>query len=229
MRIGVDKLNRLEGQHCFICGKPLLSHRIDDLAYIPVIKGGSVKAKPERYYLFQCPSCNKIGHKRCWYDVADRPVGGGIIFGPKGREMKCPACGYLIAPLRKEWVEWIRGYQIPGHPDEELFEIWVGDVNSYKAGAFISKIGAAIGGLFRAVKLGSLTASEKSAVSEAAQRVGKSFSDLSQQVFRLDVSQQDRQALRDLRCMHCSAPLPSPGQFDDAIVCQHCGTAHLLK
>ncbi|NWF95992.1 MAG: hypothetical protein HXY34_07590 [Candidatus Thorarchaeota archaeon] len=235
MRVTTDKMRHLDGQQCFICGRYLLNNTMDDLAYVEIVVGGPRRAKPDRYHLFQCPNCGKIGHKRCWYNHAEKKVGGGIFSAPKGWEMKCPSCGHLIVPLRKEKKDWARAYQIPGHPDEELLEIWVQDVHSYKSGSIIGKIGsviggvgAAIGGVLRAVGLASLTPSEKTAVSDAAQRAGKTWSEIAQQVFRLNIPPEQRSQIRDLRCQHCNAPLNPPGQFDTAIVCEHCGTAHLL-
>ncbi|MEM4735847.1 MAG: hypothetical protein QXS20_09055 [Candidatus Thorarchaeota archaeon] len=223
-------MNRLDGQTCFICGKYLLNYTPGDLAYEQIVLGGPRKAKPERYHLFQCPGCGRIGHKRCWYEHADKPVGAGLFRGPKGFEMKCPICGHLIAPLRKDKTDWRKGYEIPGHPDSELLELYIADVSQYKASSFIGKIGAAIGGFVKAVSVGfsSLTPAERSSIQAAADRSGQSMSDVQDRVFRLNISPQERTQLRELKCQHCGARLPTPGQFDDAIICEHCNTAHLL-
>ena len=47
-------------------------------------------------------------------------------------------------------------------------------------------------------------------------------------VAKIKLTPQQRSELKELRCQNCDAPLPLPGEFDDAVVCAHCGTAHLL-
>jgi len=228
LRVTVDKMGKLDGQLCFICGRYLLNSGEGDLAYAEIIMGGPQKAKPERYHLFACPGCGKMAHKRCWYNVADKPLRGGLFSGPKGWEMKCPSCGHMISGLTKERKDWRRGYQIPDHPDSELPELYLADTQSYKAGSFFGKIGSTIGDFFKAVGLAGLSANEKSSISAAAERVGRTLQNISSQVFRLNVTPAQRAELKELKCQHCGAALPLPGQFDEAIVCQHCGTAHLL-
>ncbi len=229
MRITPDKMHKLDGKICFICGHYLLNNTNGDLAYVPVHTGESIRAKPDRYYIFECPNCGMMGHKRCWHDVGETRVRGGFLnLFTRGWKLSCPNCGYVLAPLREDRVDWEKGYQIPGHPDEELYELRTKDVLAYKAGSLFGKVGAAIDGFFKAVGLSSLTSSETNAVVRAANRIGKTIKDVAERVFRLEIPAEQRSEIQDLTCQNCGAPLPMPGRFEEAVVCEHCGTAHLL-
>ncbi|NHI88021.1 MAG: hypothetical protein EAX87_00780 [Candidatus Thorarchaeota archaeon] len=227
MRITPDKINKLDGKTCFICGKYLLNSTPDDLAYMKIHTGGTSKIKPDTYFLFSCPNCNKYAHKRCWYNIGERKRRKGL-FG-KEWQLFCPSCGQALSTTRSERVDWKRGYEIPGHPDSELLELQVSDVMSWKAGSVFGKIGRAIDNFFQAVGLGSLSDPERNSVGEAAQRIGKTIQDVAERVFRLNIPEEKRSEIRDLKCQNCGAPLPLPGEFEDAVVCAHCGTAHLLR
>lgn len=226
MRITPDKMKELEAKTCFICGRYLLNSTGNDTAYIPVHSGGSVKARPEKYYLFSCPNCQSTGHKRCWYDVGERRYRKGW-FG-KEWQLICPNCRHVLSEKRENRVDWKDGYQIPGHPDDELPELHKQDVVAWKAGSLFRNIGLAVDGFFKSVGIGSLDDPEQNAIARAAARIGKTLQDVAQQVFKLDLSQKERSEITELRCQNCGAPLPLPGQFKDAVVCAHCGTAHLL-
>jgi DNA-directed RNA polymerase subunit RPC12/RpoP/predicted RNA-binding Zn-ribbon protein involved in translation (DUF1610 family) len=226
LRITPDKMSRLDGKTCFICGKYLLNATSDDMAYIPVHTGESIRARPERYHLFACPNCGSTGHKRCWYNIGERKFRKGW-FG-KEWQLACPSCGHVLSERRGDRVDWKKGYQIPGHPDEDLLELHKADVIAWKAGSVFRSIGRAVDGFFKSVGLGSLNDPEQSAVARAAARIGKTIQDVAQQVFKLDLSEKERAELKELKCQNCGAPLPLPGEFDDAVVCAHCGTAHLL-
>lgn len=142
--------------------------------------------------------------------------------------MICPDCGHILSSTRSERQDWKRGYEIPGHPDSELLELQVPEVLSYKAGSVFGKIGRAIDNFFQAVGLGSLSDPERNSVASAAQRIGKTIQDVAERVFKLNIPAGQRSEIRDLKCQNCGAPLPLPGEFEDAVVCAHCGTAHLL-
>jgi hypothetical protein len=219
-------MNKLDGKTCFICGKFLLNSTEDDMAYLPVHTGKSMRARPDRYYLFTCPNCQSTGHKRCWYNVGERKSRKGW-FG-KEWQMICPNCGHVLSEKREDRVDWRKGYQIPGHPDDDLLELHKQDVVAWKAGSLFRSIGRAVDGFFKSVGLGSLNAPEQSAVSRAAARIGKSLQDVAQKVFKLDMSKEEREKITELKCQNCGAPLPLPDQFAEAVVCAHCGTAHLL-
>ena len=227
MRITPDKMNKLDGRVCFICGKYLLNCSENDLAYLKVHTGSSRKAKPNMYHLFSCPNCNKMAHKRCWYDVAERKVKKGW-FGKSEYILTCPSCGTDLSPKREKKGDWKRGYELPGYPNSELLELHVSEVKTWKAGSVFGKIGRAIDDFFKAVGLGSLTDPERNAVARAAANIGKSIQDVAEKVFKIKLTPKQRAELKELRCQNCDAPLPLPGEFDDAVVCAHCGTAHLL-
>ncbi len=227
MRIMPEKMNKLDGRTCFICGNYLLNNSEGDLAYLKVHSGSTMKAKPNMYHLFACPHCNKIAHKRCWYDRGERKIKKGW-FSKSEYILTCLSCGTDISAKKPERVDWKRGYEIPGHPDSEILELHVSDVMTWKAGSVFSKIGRAINDFFKAVGLGSLTDPERGAVASAANNVGKTIQDVAEQVFKIDLTPKQRAELKELRCQNCDAPLPLPGEFDNAIVCAHCGTAHLL-
>ena len=219
-------MNKLDGRICFICGKYLLNQTENDLAYMRVHTGGSMKSKPDKYYLFACPNCNKIAHKRCWYNVGEKKSRKGW-FG-KEWQLRCPDCGHVLSEKRDDRVDWKKGYQIPGHPDEELLELHKADIMAWKAGSLFGRIGRALDTFFQSVGLGSLSDPERSAVARAAAKIGKTIQDVAEQVFKLNIPREQRSELKELRCQNCDAPLPLPGEFDDAVVCEHCGTAHLL-
>lgn len=226
MRVPVSRLNQFDGKTCFICGKYLLNYTSDDLAWLPLPGNNKVKAKPDKYHLFQCPNCNKYAHKRCWYDV-------GEIKSRKGWfsamwTLHCPSCGTKLSESRDKRVEWKQGYQIVGYGDDTLPELYVSDVISWKAGSIFGKIGRAIDSFFKAVGLGSLTDSETSAIARAAKKIGKTISDVAQRVFRLEIPPEKRKEIEELKCQNCGAPLPLPEPHEEAVVCKHCGTAHLL-
>ena len=227
MRINPDKMNKLDGRVCFICGKYLLNYTENDMAYLKVHSGSIMKAKPNMYHLFACPSCDNIAHKRCWYDVGERKVKKGW-FGKSEYILSCPGCGTDLSSKREKRVDWKRGYEIPGHPDSEILELHVSDVVTWKAGSVFGKIGKAIDNFFQAVGLGSLTDPERNAVAKAASNVGKTIQDVAERVFKIKLTPKQRAEMKELRCQNCDAPLPLPGEFDDAVVCAHCGTAHLL-
>ncbi|MBN2228456.1 MAG: hypothetical protein JW779_02610 [Candidatus Thorarchaeota archaeon] len=228
MRITPDKMNKLDGRTCFICGSFLLNWTTKDLAYLRVHTGGKAKVRPDMYYLFSCPSCEKIAHKRCWYDVGERKIRKGFFKKPDWK-LICPDCGAELAPPTSNRIDWERGYEIPGHPDSEILQLYCSDVIAWKAGSMFGKIGKAIDSFFQAVGLGSLTNPERSAIARAAQKVGKTIQDVAERVFKIRLTPQERSQLKELKCQNCGAPLPLPGEFDDAVVCAHCGTAHLLK
>jgi hypothetical protein len=219
-------MNKLDGRICFICGKYLLNYSRDDLAYARVHTGETTLAKPEKYHLFACPNCNKIAHKRCWYNVGEKKHRKGW-FG-KEWQLQCPDCGHILSEKRDERLDWKKGYQIPGHPDEDLLELHKTDVIAWKAGSLFGRVGRAIDSFFQSVGLGSLTDPERSSIARAAGRIGKTIQDVADEVFRLNIPKEQRQELKELRCQNCDAPLPLPGEFEDAVVCEHCGTAHLL-
>ena len=226
LRITPAKMNKLDGRTCFVCGKYLLNYTSNDLTYLKVHSGQATKAKPDMYHLFSCPNCNSLAHKRCWYNVGENKKRKGL-FG-KEWQMYCPSCGHTLSQKRPTRIDWKRGYDIPGHPDTELLELHVSDVIAWKAGSVFGKIGRAIDNFFQAVGLGSLTDPERNSIARAAQKIGKTIQDVADRVFKLDVPAEKRSELRDLKCQNCAAPLPLPGEFDDAVVCAHCGTAHLL-
>ncbi|TFG99883.1 hypothetical protein E4H12_01110 [Candidatus Thorarchaeota archaeon] len=227
MRITPDKMNKLDGRVCFICGKYLLNYTEKDMAYLKVHSGSTMKAKPNMYHLFSCPSCTKMAHKRCWYDVGEKKVKKGW-FGKSEYILSCPSCGTDLSSKREKRVDWNRGYEIPDHPESEILELHVSDVVTWKAGSVFGKIGKAIDNFFQAVGLGSLTNPERNAVARAASNVGKTIQDVAERVFKIKLTPQQRAELKELRCQNCDAPLPMPGEFVDAVVCAHCGTAHLL-
>jgi len=220
-------MNKLDGRVCFICGKYLLNYTEKDLSYLKIHSGAKTKAKPDQYHLFACPNCNKMAHMRCWYDTGERKVKKGW-FGKSDYILTCPSCGTEISQKRPQRTEWERGYTIPTPPESEVLELHVKDVMSWKAGSVFGKIGQAIDNFFKAVGLGSLSNPERNAVARAAANVGKSIQDVAERVFKIKLTPQQREELKELRCQNCDAPLPLPGEFDDAVVCAHCGTAHLL-
>jgi predicted RNA-binding Zn-ribbon protein involved in translation (DUF1610 family) len=219
-------MNDLDGKTCFICGRYLLNNSLKDLAYMEVHTGSSAKAKPDKYFLFTCPSCGKTAHKRCWYDVGERRSKDGL-FGKTLWRFECPSCHQVLSPTRTGRPDWKLGYQIPGHGDAELIELLTSDVLSWKASRAVGVIGKAIDGLFSSIGLGALTSAQRNAVSQAANRIGKSFGFVTSAV-AFDATPQQRRELRELRCHNCGAPLPLPGLAESAVVCPHCGTAHLL-
>jgi len=227
VRVSVEKMGKLDGKTCFICGKYLLNNSTNDLAYLQLPSGSTQRAKPDKYYLFECPNCGKVAHKRCWYDVGEQKIKKGWFRGSDWR-MACPSCGLQLSSTRSERTDWKRGYQIPGHPDDELIELHVGDVLTWKAGSIFGKIGKAIDSFFKGVGLGSLSDSETNAVAAAAGRIGKTIRDVAQQVFRLELPPEERAEIKQLKCQNCGAALPMPDLFEEAVVCAHCGTAHLL-
>ncbi len=226
MKMSLKRIGELDGKTCFICGKYLLNYASKDMAYQQIFSGGSQKARPERYHLFGCPNCGKVAHKRCWYDVGERKVKKGWF--KKEWRLACPSCQHEIAPSRPERGAWRRGYQIPGHPDDELIELHTGDVFSWKAGSMIGKVGKAIGDFFTAIGLSSLTQDETSAVNRAAKRIGKTLKEVAERVFKLNLTPEERSEIVSLKCQNCGAPLPLPEPDVEAVVCEHCGTAHLL-
>ncbi|MHA2360019.1 MAG: hypothetical protein ACXAB5_07080, partial [Candidatus Thorarchaeota archaeon] len=115
MRITPDKMNKLDGKTCFICGKYLLNYSWNDLTHLKVHTGRPMKAKPDKYHLFSCPNCQNLAHKRCWYNVGERKTRKGF-FG-KEWQMLCPSCGHILSQKRPQRIDWKRGYEIPGHPD----------------------------------------------------------------------------------------------------------------
>lgn len=228
MKVPVEKMRKYDGEICFICGRYLLNNTHSDLAYLEVHTGTSVRATPDKYYLFECPSCGKIGHKRCWYDYGEKKIKKDWFGFKKEWQLICPSCNVQLSPRRQEIRKWKHGYQIPGHPDEQLIELHTADVLTWKAGSIFGKIGAAIGDFFKAVGLGSLTDTETNAVARAAQKVGRTLKEVADKVFKLDVEPEIRSELKELKCQNCGAPLPLPAPYEEAVVCEHCGTAHLL-
>ena len=227
MRLAVDKMDSLDAKTCFICGNYLLNNTPSDLAYVPVHTGRAVRAKPDKYFLFTCPNCSKTGHKRCWYNVGENKIKKGWFKKPEW-QLSCPSCGFVISPKRIDRVDWKQGYQIWDHPDEELIELHTGDVLTWKAGSVFSKIGKAINDFFRAVGIGSLSESETNAIAAAAGKVGKTIQEIAENVFKLEIPAERRSEITELKCQNCAAPLPLPGLAEEAIVCRHCGTGHLL-
>lgn len=142
--------------------------------------------------------------------------------------MVCPSCGHILSSTRSERTDWKRGYEIPGHPDTELLELQIPEVISWKAGSVFGKIGRAIDTFFQAVGFGSLSDPERSSIGRAAQKIGKTINDVAERVFKLNIPSETRSEIKDLKCQNCGAPLPLPGEFENAVVCAHCGTAHLL-
>lgn len=227
MRLSVDKIGKLDGKTCFICGKYLLNNTSGDLAYIRLGNGTSTKARPDKYFLFRCPNCQRIAHKRCWYEHGEKKIKKGWFRSPDW-QFVCPGCGHVMSDKRPEKIDWKKGYQIPGHPDNELYELVISDVFAWKAGSVFGKVSRAIGDFFTAVGLGSLTSRENRAVRDAADRIGKTFQQVAEKVFRLDLPKEKRSEITSLTCQNCGAPLPVPDPLVEAVVCEHCGTAHLL-
>ena len=229
MKVPSTKIGKFDGKICFICGVYLLNNSNGDLAYLPVHTGRSVKAKPDKYFLFQCPNCEKIAHKRCWYDHGEKKIRKGW-FGASERQLVCPSCNQPLSAKRKDLPKWNKGYQIPGHPDDELIELHTKEVLGWKAGSLFGKIGKAIDSFFVSVGLGSLSDSETSSIAKAASKIGKTIQDVAKKVFKLEIPLEERTImdLTALECQHCGAPLPKPEIYDEAVVCRHCGTAHLL-
>ncbi|MFX1484682.1 MAG: hypothetical protein ACFFCP_16015, partial [Promethearchaeota archaeon] len=194
LRITPDKMNKLDGKTCFICGNYLLNYSGNDFAYLKVHTGRTTKARPDQYFIFACPNCQSYAHKRCWYNVGERKTRKGF-FG-KEWQMVCPSCGHIISPKRSDRTDWKRGYEIPGHPDSELLQLHISDVIAWKAGSLFGKIGRAIDGFFQAVGLGSLSDPERNSVASAAQRIGKSIQDVADRVFKLSVPIEKRSELR---------------------------------
>ncbi|MFW9799563.1 MAG: hypothetical protein ACFFD9_03955 [Candidatus Thorarchaeota archaeon] len=227
MRIPVEKMSKYDGVTCFLCGRYVLNNNSKDLAYLQLPTGKGQKAKPDKFFLFACPNCGKIAHKRCWHDVGDQEIKKGW-FRKSEWKLACPSCGEQLSETRNEKTPWKRGYQIPGHPDDELTELHVGEVMAWKAGSIFGRIGMAIDNFFKAVGLGSLNDTETNSVAAAAAKIGKTFRDVAQQVFRLDIPPEKRAEIKELKCQNCGAALPVPAPSEEAIVCAHCGTAHLL-
>jgi hypothetical protein len=226
LRVPIEKFGKYENEVCFICGRPLLDYTGKDIAYLPTHTGIKTKAKPSKYFLFECPSCHKIGHKRCWYDYGEKKVKAG--FFKREWQLFCPSCGVQISPRRDERKDWKEGYQIYGYDDDKLIEIHVSDIKSWKSGSFFRRIGEVITNFFKAVGLGSLTDNETNAIARAAQKVGKTIHDVAEKVFKLDIDPEKRSEMKELKCQNCGAPLPLPEPYEEAVVCAHCGTAHLL-
>ena len=231
MKAPADSISKFDGKTCFICGKYLLNNSEKDLAYLPVHTGKSVLAKPDKYFLYPCPNCSKVAHKRCWYNHGEKKHKKGF-FSKSKWQLQCPKCGHVLSPEREERIDWRKGYQIPNAPDEDLIELRVSKIQQWKAGSFFGKIGLgishAIDSLFKTLGLSSLNDSETDDVSGAAAKIGKTLSDVEQKVFKLNVSPEERKELKELRCQNCDAPLPLPEHHEAAVVCEHCGTAHLL-
>ncbi len=230
MKLTADKMDRFKDRPCFICGRDLLSYKTEDLAYVPNVAGRTIKHKPERFYLFPCPNCSKLAHKRCWYKHGEKEHKKG--FFSKEYRLECPSCGQILSPTHDKKTPWKKGYQIPGHPDEELIEVHIAAIRDWKRGrtigAFLSKVGAAIDTFFKSVGLGNLTDTETNAIARAAAKIGKGISDVAENVFRLDITPEERADLKELKCQNCGAPLPLPEYWEEAVVCEHCNTAHLL-
>ncbi|MHA1959909.1 MAG: hypothetical protein ACW99U_06740 [Candidatus Thorarchaeota archaeon] len=227
MKVSVDQMDQFDGKACFICGKFLLNNTGNDIAYQETHTGTAAKTQPERYHLFSCPNCGKVAHKRCWYNHGEKKIKKGW-FGKKEWKLVCPSCSTEHSPLRGERRDWKRGYQIPGHPDDELLELHTSDVLAWKAGSVFRRVGKAINDFFIAVGLGSLTDSETSSVARAAEKIGKTLREVAQRVFKLDLPSERRSEIKALKCQNCAAPLPLPEPPEVAVVCSHCGTAHLL-
>ena len=227
MKIPPERIGLFDGKTCFICGKYLLNNTPADLAYVPNATGKSIKALPDKYYLFSCPNCKQVAHKRCWYKYGEQKRKKGI-FGGIEWQLQCPSCGRVLSPERETLTKWNKGYEIPGHPDQELIELHIRDILAWKAGSVFGKIGAAIGSFFQAVGLGSLTDAETNAVGAAAAKMGRSINDVAERVFRLNITPEERRTLTALTCQNCGAPLPMPEYWESAAICTHCGTAHLL-
>lgn len=230
MKLTPDRMDNFKDKTCFICGRDLLEYSQGDLAYVPNTTGRSVKHEPERYFLFPCPECGQVAHKRCWYERGEKKTRKGLF--SKEYQLQCPSCGHQLSPKRDRLTSWSKGYEIPGHPDSELIEVHIVDIRSWmrgrKVGSFINMIGKAIETFFKAVGLGSLTDAETSSVARAAQKIGKGINDVAEKVFKLDISPEERGKLTELKCQNCGAPLPVPAFYDDAVVCPNCNTAHLL-
>lgn len=218
-------MNNLNGKTCFICGRYLLNNSLDDLAYLEVHTRAPAKAKPDKYFLFTCPSCGKTAHKRCWYDTGEKKSKKGI-FAKTEWQAECPSCHQILSPPR-ERTDWKLGYQIPGHTDAELIELQVPDVLSWKASRAVGMIGNAIDNLFKSIGLGSLTGAQRNAIAHAASKIGKTFGFVTSAV-TLDATPEQRREMKALKCHNCGAPLPLPELAESAVVCVHCGTAHLL-
>lgn len=231
MKLTPDKMDRFKDKTCFICGRELLDYSPADLAYVPNAAGKSIKAKPPKFFLFPCPDCNQVAHKRCWYKHGEKKHKKGFFSKPEYR-LECPSCARELSQKREGLKDWNRGYEIPGHPDSELIEVQVSDVISWKrgrsVGSFLKMVGDALNAFFHAVGLGSLTDTETSAVAKAAAKIGKGINDVAEKVFRLDITPEERKQLTELKCQNCDAPLPLPEFYEEAVVCVHCGTAHLL-
>ncbi|MDF1540922.1 MAG: hypothetical protein P1Q69_18645 [Candidatus Thorarchaeota archaeon] len=231
MKLTPDKMDKFKDKTCFMCGKKLLDYTPADLAYVPNVAGKSIKATPTKYYLFPCPECNQVAHKRCWYKHGEKKHKKGFFSTPDFR-LECPSCARALSQKREGLVDWRNGYQIPGHPDDTLIEVQIADVISWKRGrsigSFLNMVGDALNTFFQAVGLGSLTDTETSAVAKAAQKIGKGINDVAEKVFKLDITPEDRKNLTELKCQNCDAPLPLPEYYVEAVVCDHCGTAHLL-
>ena len=133
-------MRKLDGRTCFICGKYLLNYTESDIAYLEVHSGDSVKARPNKYYLFSCPNCNKIAHLRCWYDIGEKKIKKGW-FGKSEYQLTCPSCNSVLSQKRPKKGDWKHGYRVPGHTEEDLLELQVQDVIAYKAGSMFGKIG----------------------------------------------------------------------------------------
>ncbi len=226
MRLSLDEINKYDGATCFICGRYLLNYKNGDLAYQQVYSGRVIKVVPERYFLFSCPNCGKTAHKRCWYNHAEVKVRGGW-FRKKKYQLFCPHCNTPLSG-EHELVDWKRGYQIPGHPDDSLQELWIQDVLAWKAGAAIGKIRMTISNFFVAIGLSALTDTERSAIARAASKIGRTIQQVAEKVFRLNITPQQRSEIKELKCQNCGAPLPLPEPGETAVVCEHCGTAHLI-
>ncbi len=227
MKVPLEMLAQYDQQTCFICGRYLLNWGYKDISWQRLPTGKSHKKRPERYALFACPNCGRLAHKRCWYDHADRPEKRGL-FRKGPWKMVCPSCGVQIGPERDERTPWDKGYEIPGHPDDTIPELYTSDVRSYRAGAWVRRVKESVLGFFRAVGLNTLNEEEMDAVSRAAARIGKTMSDIAGRVIRLDENGKKRDELLELRCVNCGAPLPLPEKGETATVCEHCGTAYLL-
>jgi len=226
LKVTPDRMGDLDGKTCFICGRYLLNNSLKDLAHAEIHTDLPLKAKPDKYFLFTCPSCSKTAHKRCWYEVAEKKIKNGLLVKTQWR-LECPSCHQVLSPPRPERIDWKRGYQIPGHGDAELIELHVPEVFGWKTSQVVGKIGKAIDGLFRTIGLGALTPAQHGSIAQAVNKIGKTFGFVTSAVV-LDATPQQRRDLRDLRCQHCGAPLPLPGLAESAVVCAHCGTAHLL-
>ena len=231
MIVTPDKMDRFKDKTCFLCGKQLLVYSQSDLSYVPNVVGKSIKATPAKYYLFPCSECNEVAHKRCWYNHGEIPQKKGL-FSKSDYQLHCPSCTKPLSQKREKLRKWNKGYEIPGHPDEELLEIQIPDLVNWKrgrsVGSFLKMVGDAIDSFFKAVGLGSLTDTETSAIARAAANIGKGINDVAEKVFKLDISPEERKNLTELVCQNCDAPLPLPEFYEEAVVCSHCGTAHLL-